>query len=91
MFEKEFESMLRQYGDAIDDKKKFTGLIKDYFPEQAKTINLIQYSYNSDISLDYTRLPEIIKRFKKPPDYMIILMQRNIKYRKKLQNVASCF
>lgn len=28
----------------------------------------IQYSYNSDISLDYTRLPEIIKRFKKSPD-----------------------
>lgn len=41
MFEQDFESMLRKYGDAIDDKKKFTGLVKDYFPDQAKNINLL--------------------------------------------------
>ena len=32
LFEKDFESMLRRYGDAVEDKKKFTGLIKDFFP-----------------------------------------------------------
>lgn len=50
MFEKDFESMLKQYGDAIDDKKKFTGLIKDYFPEQAKTINLMLMAYDVGIA-----------------------------------------
>ena len=49
MFEKDFESMLRQYGDVIDDKKKFTGLIKDYFPDQAKTINLMLMAYEVGI------------------------------------------
>ena len=42
--------MLRQYGDAIDDKKKFTGLIKDYFSEQAKTINLMLMAYDVGIA-----------------------------------------
>ena len=46
MFENEFESMLRQYGEAIEDKKKFTGLIKDFFPDQAKTINLMLMAYD---------------------------------------------
>ena len=46
MFEKEFESMLRQYGNAIGDRKKFTGLIKDFFPDQAKTINLMLVAYD---------------------------------------------
>lgn len=49
MFEKEFESMLRRYGDAVDDKKKFTGLIKDYFPREAKTINLMLMAYDIGI------------------------------------------
>lgn len=30
----------------MDDKKKFTGLIKDYFPDQAKTINLMLMAYD---------------------------------------------
>ena len=50
MFEKDFESMLRRYGDAIDDKKKFTGLIKDFFPDQAKTINLMLMAYDVGVS-----------------------------------------
>ena len=49
MFEKDFESMLMKYGDAIDDKKKFTGLIKDFFPDQAKTINLMLMAYDVGI------------------------------------------
>ncbi len=50
MFENEFESMLRKYGDAVDDKKKFTGLIKDLFPDQAKTINLMLMAYDVGIA-----------------------------------------
>ena len=49
MFEKEFESMLLQYGDAVNDKKKFTGLIKDFFPQEARTINLMLMAYEIGI------------------------------------------
>lgn len=44
--------MLWEYGDAIDDKKKFTGLVKDYFPDQAKNINLLLMAYNLGIAQD---------------------------------------
>ena len=33
--------MLRQYENSIDDKRQFTALVKDIFPEEAKNINLI--------------------------------------------------
>ena len=49
MFERDFESMLRRYADAIDDKKKFTGLIKDFFPQEAKVINLMMMAYEVGI------------------------------------------
>ncbi len=49
MFEKDFESMLRKYGEAIDDKKKFIGLIKDCFPKEVKTINLMMMAYDIGI------------------------------------------
>ena len=41
--------MLRQYGDAVEDKKKFTGLIKDFFPQEARTINLMLMAYEIGI------------------------------------------
>ena len=50
MFEEDFESMLKKYGDAVNDKKRFTGLIKDYFPEQVKTINLMLMAYDVGIA-----------------------------------------
>lgn len=49
MFENDFESMLRRYGDAVNDKKKFTGLIKDFFPQEARTINLMLMAYEIGI------------------------------------------
>lgn len=49
LFEKDFESMLRRYGDAIDDKKLFKGLIKDCFPKEVKTINLMLMAYDVGI------------------------------------------
>ena len=42
--------MLRKYGDAVEDKKKFTGLIKDYFPTEARTINLMLMAYEIGIA-----------------------------------------
>ena len=49
LFEKDFESMLRRYGDAVDDKKKFIGLIKDFFPQDARNINLMLLAYDIGI------------------------------------------
>ena len=63
MFEQDFESMLRKYGDTIDDKKKFTGLVKDYFPDQAKTINLLLMAYNMDIAQDIRAVGRINNTF----------------------------
>lgn len=52
IFEQEFEQMLRTYQNSIDDKKKFTALMKDLFPEQAKQVNLALTVYNLGIAED---------------------------------------
>ncbi len=44
--------MLRQYENSIDDKRQFTALVKDLFPEEAKNINLILMAYNMGIAQD---------------------------------------
>ncbi len=44
--------MLRQYENSIDDKRRFTALVKDIFPKDAKTINLILMAYNMGIAQD---------------------------------------
>ena len=44
--------MLRQYENSIDDKRQFTALVKDIFPEEAKNINLILMAYNMGIAQD---------------------------------------
>lgn len=49
MFEDAFESVLRQYEDAIEDKKRFTGLIKDFFYDQQKNVNLMLMAYDVGI------------------------------------------
>lgn len=63
MFEQNFEAMLRQYLDAIDDKRKFTGLIKDFFPEQEKNINLLLMAYNLGIAQDIQNIEHITNTF----------------------------
>ncbi len=50
MFENDFETMLRKYGDAISDRKRFGGLIKDFFPDQIKTVNLMMMAYDTGIA-----------------------------------------
>lgn len=52
IFEQDFEAMLRQYENSIDDKRQFTALVKDIFPEEAKIINLILMAYNMGIAQD---------------------------------------
>ena len=38
--------MLRQHQASLDDRKKFTALVKDLFPDQAKNVNLLLMAYN---------------------------------------------
>lgn len=44
--------MLRQYENLIDDKKKFTSLVKDIFPSDVKKVNLLLTAYNMGIAQD---------------------------------------
>lgn len=65
MFETELEKMLSQYLDAVDDKRRFTGLIKDYFfkPEDVKSVNLLLMAYNMGIVEDIQRTARITNAF----------------------------
>ena len=46
MLELEFVQLLTKYPDAIGNKRRFTGLIKDLFPGQQMQNNLILMAYN---------------------------------------------
>lgn len=63
MFEKDFEDMLRRYQDAIENKKRFTALVKDLFPDQAKNVNLLLMAYNMGIATDMATTTRINKTF----------------------------
>ena len=39
--------MLRQHQASLKDKKRFTALVKDLFPDQAKNVNLLLTAYNT--------------------------------------------
>ena len=52
IFEQDFEQMLRQYQTSVDEKKRFTALVKDLFPNQAKNVNLLLMAYNMGIAQD---------------------------------------
>lgn len=63
LFEQEFEAMLRQYSSCIDDKKKFSGLVKDFFPTQAKNVNLLLMAYNMGIAEELVKTSYINNTF----------------------------
>lgn len=63
MFEQDFEAMLRNYASTIDDKKKFTGLVKDCFPDQPKNINLLLMAYDMDIAQNIKAVGKINNTF----------------------------
>ena len=81
LFEQEFESMLQQYKSDIDDKRKFTGLVKDFFPEQAKNVNLLLMAYNMGIAEDLTKTSQINNTF-------VFIVKYN--YRKLQMRIGEC-
>ena len=58
-FEDDFTTLLRQYPEAIPDKKRMTGLMKDYFPEQQKQVNLLKIVYDMGIAEEIKKANEI--------------------------------
>ena len=44
--------MLTRHQESLEDRKKFTALVKDLFPDQAKNVNLLLMAYNMGIAQD---------------------------------------
>ena len=63
MFEDSFVRMLQQYPDATSDKKKFIGLMKDFFPEQQMQVNLICIAYDLGIADELAKTANISNAF----------------------------
>ena len=63
MFEDSFYDLLRQYPNAVENKKQFVGLMKDFFPGQQKQVNLISITYDLGIASDIAKAPEISNPF----------------------------
>ena len=63
IFEQDFEEMLRNHQASLDNRKKFTALVKDLFPDQAKNVNLLLMAYNMGIAQDIQTASHINNTF----------------------------
>ena len=55
--------MLTRHQASLDDRKKFTALVKDLFPDQAKNVNLLLMAYNMGIAQDIRSVSHINNTF----------------------------
>ena len=55
--------MLAKYQASLNDKKKFTALVKDLFPTQTKNVNLLLMAYNMGIAQDIENISHINNTF----------------------------
>lgn len=63
MFESEFERLLNSYRDAIGIRSRFSGLIKDFFPEQQMQVNLILAAYDLGLAQELETVKSINNAF----------------------------
>lgn len=63
MFEDSFVHMLQQYPESVKDKKKFIGLMKDFFPEQQMKVNLISTAFELGIAEELNKTNHINNAF----------------------------
>ena len=63
MFKDKFEQLLSNYTDSITDKKKFSGLLKDFFPDNQMQVNLINTVYALGIVQDLNNVANINNSF----------------------------
>ena len=62
-FAARFAQMLRDYPDALPDRKRFIGLLKDLFPQQKKEINLLSFLYDLGITAEIESAGDIDNAF----------------------------
>lgn len=55
--------MLTRHQASLEDRKKFTALVKDLFPDQAKNVNLLLMAYNMGIAQDIQSASHINNTF----------------------------
>lgn len=63
IFEQDFEEMLVKHQASLDDRKRFTALVKDLFPDQAKNVNLLLMAYNMGIAQEIQSVSHINNTF----------------------------
>ncbi len=63
MFEDSFIQMLQKYPEAVNEKKKFIGLMKDFFPEQQMQVNLINTAFELGIAEELKKTNHINNAF----------------------------
>lgn len=63
MFEQDFTKLLTEYPDAVHDKKQFVALLKDYFPQNQKEMNLVKTLFEIEIVKEIDRVPVITNAF----------------------------
>ena len=63
MFEESFVELLRQYPAAVNSRKLFIGLMKDFFPEQQMHVNLITTAFDLGIVEELNKTSQISNAF----------------------------
>ena len=63
MFEDQFTCMLRAHPDALADRKRFVGLIRDYFPGQQMQLNLLITAYDTGIATEIQNSSQLNNSF----------------------------
>ena len=63
MFQDSFEQLLRDYPDAVSDRRKLAGLLKDYFPDRQMQVNLISEVHTLGIVQDIQSAAQINNAF----------------------------
>ena len=63
MVEDNFYDLLKQYPDAVTDRKRLTALVKDFFPGQPMQENLIAAAFDTGIAADIEKTNHISNAF----------------------------
>jgi len=63
LFENEFTQMLGRYSDAVSDRRKFIGLMKDIFPDQPMQANLVNTVFDLGIAKEIISIDHISNAF----------------------------
>lgn len=69
--------MLTRHQASLDDRKKFTALVKDLFPDQAKNVNLLLMAYNMGIAQDIQNASHICISFLQMDLQTVILLMKS--------------